>query len=548
MKLRSAHFSILAAAAGMLAMSSLSGCSGNDSTAGITTIGNTVAGTVVDDKGTLVVNAEVRLINPGYNPANDPSETGYTVVRTDAKGQFAISKLDPGEYNLEVAKEGLAAYVKGIKLTKDRLEDTLPRLAMLKPGAITIVFGRTAVKAGGHFFMPGTTRHRPIDADAQRIGSLTLPYVAAGHYESVYYQGPEETTGVEVLAPRALDIAPEDTVIMIPNANWAMVRKVTLNTTATGANVATDVIDYPVLVRLTAPSFDFSKLRKDGADMRFIRPNGTTLPFYVSRFDSAQGAAEVWVKLDTVYANSKTQSFYVFAGNPDSASISDVKSVFPSYTGYAGLWHFDDPAELTDAVGGNTAINHGAEGVEGVIGNAMRFRGTAWIDIPAKAFTGINRKISISFWQKSGDTLLNQPGDIFGGQDSSGKVVLRMHDPFGDTTVYWSAGAGDGAPLDRVEKHTDAEAQKQGRWNYWALTKDADKGEMKIYLNGRIWASATGKTASIGLVQSFILSFAGTDAYSIDEFRLSRSTGSDDRIKLSYEVQKAGSIAVLIGK
>jgi hypothetical protein len=533
-----------ALAAGLLA---LQGC-GPERTTGITTIGNTVAGVVVDDKGTLVANAEVRLIDPAYNPANDAAENGYTVVRTDAQGHFTIAKLKPGEYNLEVTKEGLAAFRKGIMLTKERLEDTLPKVELYKPGAITIVFGRSPVKLGGHFYMPGTTRHRPIDAAAQRIGSLTLPYVAKGHYASVFYQDPQDSTGTEVLAPRTLDIEPEDTVIMIPNADWAEVRKVTINTSATGANVATDVIDYPVLVRLTTPAFDFSKVRKDGADMRFLRPNGTVLPFYVSRYDSAEGAAEVWVKLDTVYGNSRTQSFYIFAGNPDSASMSDVKSVFPSYTGYAGLWHFDDAASLADAVGGNTAINHGAEGVDGVIGKAVRFRGSAWIDVPAKAFTGIARKLSISFWQKSGDTLQNQPGDIFGGMDASGEVVLRMHDPFGDTTVYWSAGGLDAAPLDRVEKKADAEAQNRSRWNYWALTKDADKGEMKIYLNGKVWASATGKTASIGPVQSFILSFSGTDAYAIDEFRVSRSVGTDDRIKLSYEVQKAGSVAIVIGK
>jgi hypothetical protein len=193
-------------------------------------------------------------------------------------------------------------------------------------------------------------------------------------------------------------------------------------------------------------------------------------------------------------------------------------------------------------VGGNTAINHGAEGVDGIIGRAMRFRGAAWVDIPAKAFTGISKKISISFWQKSGDTLQNQPGDIFGAQDSSGNVVLRMHDPFGDTLVYWSAGG------DRVEKKTDAEAKSRTGWNFWSLTKDADKGEMKIYLNGKVWASATGKTAAIGLIQSFVLSFAGTDSYALDEFRISRSSGSDDRVKLSYETQRQGSTTVVIGK
>lgn len=542
MTFRSFSIRALAMTAGL---SLFAGCTRQDdgSTAGITTIGNTIAGTVVDDKGTLVANAEVRLIKPDYNPANDAAETGYTVVRTDANGQYQFTKIEPGTYNVEIAKEDQAAFIRGLVLTKDRPEDTVALAALYKPGAITIVFGRSGAKLGGHFFMPGTTRHRRIDTTAQRIGSLTLPYVAAGHYTSVQYQAAEDTFGVEVLEPRVLDVLPEDTLIMIPNTGWAIVRKVTLNTSATGANVAGDNYDFPVLVRLTAPGFDFSKVRKDGADIRFAKANGALLPYYISRYDSASGEAEAWVKLDTVYGATRTQSFYILAGNADSTAASDVKNVFPSATGYAGLWHFDNADNLADAVGGNDAINHGAESVDGIIGKAIRFRGSAWVDIPAKAFAGFSRKISISFWQKSGDTLQAQPGDIFGGQDAAGAVVLRMHDPFGDTTVYWAAGG-----TDRVEKKTDADAENRSRWNFWSLTKDADKGEMKIYLNGKVWQIATGKTASIGLIQSFVLSFAGTDSYAIDEFRLSRAAGSDDRVKLSYETQKAGTTAVIIGK
>lgn len=63
----------LALSAGLLL---LAGCTANDDRqTGITTIGNTVAGTVVDDKGTLVTNAEVRLIREDCNPSTYPSKT-----------------------------------------------------------------------------------------------------------------------------------------------------------------------------------------------------------------------------------------------------------------------------------------------------------------------------------------------------------------------------------------------------------------------------------------------------------------------------------------
>src|SRR4051812_22110839 len=55
------------------------GCNGKEddgTSAGITTIGNTVAGRVLTNKGTEVPNAEVRLIPAAYNPVHDTLAEG----------------------------------------------------------------------------------------------------------------------------------------------------------------------------------------------------------------------------------------------------------------------------------------------------------------------------------------------------------------------------------------------------------------------------------------------------------------------------------------
>ena len=424
----------------------LCGCGNHDgSTAGITTIGNTIAGTVADDKGVLVSNAEVRLLRDDYNPANDPAETGYQTARTDSAGHFLFKQLQPGGYNLEATREGYAGYLPGIKLDNDHPADSASKVTLARPGAITVVFGKVKVSLGGHFCMPGSTRHRRIDTLDLRLGSLTLPYVGAGHYTSLRYQAPEESTGTEVLAPRNLDITPGDTVIVLAEMGWAQVRRINLNTSATGANVAGNVGDVPVLLHLNAANFDFSLLRKDGGDIRFSRANGSRIAYEVAQWDPDAKTAEIWVKMDTVRGNTRSQGFYLLSGNPDSADASDPKSVFGGAV--QGVWHFDGPT-LANSVGGDAAMNHGSQPVEGISGKAVRFRGNAWIDMPAKAFAGITRRVTLSFWQKSGDTLQSQPGDILGATDSSGAVVMRMHDPFGDSTVSWQAGALDGAALD----------------------------------------------------------------------------------------------------
>ena len=66
--------------------------------------------------------------------------------------------------------------------------------------------------------------------------------------------------------------------VTLPYAGWRYAKQVALNTTvAAGAGVTDDVLAFPVLVRLTQNNFDFSRARNTGADLRFMKPDGTFL-------------------------------------------------------------------------------------------------------------------------------------------------------------------------------------------------------------------------------------------------------------------------------
>jgi hypothetical protein len=526
-------------------------CTSNDKpTAGITTIGNTVAGVVVDSKNELVVNAEVRLIGGNYNPVLDPTETGYRLGHTDEKGKYFFEKVEKGSYNVEAIRDGGGAFVKGIQLENGNGSGTVPNAMLTKPGAITIVFGTKDVQAGSAYFIPGTTRLVRVDSTARRIGLVTMQYVATGLYTSLHHILPGSTVGINILPMDFLQVIPDDTLVLSPYAPWKQVRRITINTSATGANLSTNLTDFPLLLRLNASNFDFRKVRKDGADIRFMKGNGVTLDYSVQTWDSLSSSAEVWVKLDTVFGANASQSFMLFSGNEDSLSRSQGSSVFTKAAGFNGIWHLDGLADLQDeSIGNHKARNHGAVAVNGVMGKAAHFAGTAWMDMPVEAFRNIGRKISISFWQNADDTLKPDNAYPFGGINAAGLVQLSMHGPYGNTLVSWTAGSLDSAAnRDRIGKLPDAEAQKRSQWNQWTLTKDADKGEMKMFLNGKVWASEVGKTTSIDSLASFVLSFQGTEAYAIDEFTVSNLTRTDDWVKLTYETQKLNATAVKIGK
>ena len=86
---------------------------------------------------------------------------------------------------------------------------------------------------------------------------------------------------------------------MVSSADaWSYSQTITLDTTASGANVPEDVRKYPLAVLLDKSRFDFNQARADGADIRFFDSAGKALPHAIELWDKASGSAAVWVLLD----------------------------------------------------------------------------------------------------------------------------------------------------------------------------------------------------------------------------------------------------------
>src|SRR5688572_14787747 len=105
-------------------------------------------------------------------------------------------------------------------------------------------------------------------------------------------------------------------------AGWAHQRKITIDTTAAGANVSGDVKGFPVPVRLDASNFDFGQAKPDGADVRFDDAAGRPLPYEIEKWDAAAKQAAIWVRTD-VKGNNASQSITLKWGNPEASSESD---------------------------------------------------------------------------------------------------------------------------------------------------------------------------------------------------------------------------------
>ena len=79
--------------------------------------------------------------------------------------------------------------------------------------------------------------------------------------------------------------------------------------------------------------------------------------------------------------------------------------------------------------------------------------------------------------------------------NANGQRVFNIHLPWSNGRVYWDAGT-DGSAYDRIDRDA-TEAEYEGQWTDWAFVKNTATGSMKIYRNGLLWHSGSGKIKPI---------------------------------------------------
>jgi hypothetical protein len=260
--------------------------------------------------------------------------------------------------------------------------------------------------------------------------------------------------------------------------------------------------------------------------------------------------------------------FFTFIVNNDvTNSLEGTVSitVYPSGPPVA-RWAMDDGnGSVVSDVSGNgfNGTLTGGTWVNGYNGGAIDFNGSVSSDsvnIPANAFSTVSNQISVAMWVKGDAALQPRNDSLFYAADASGNRVLNIHLPYSDSKVYWDAG--DSVGYDRLNKAAASESF-EGRWNHWVFTKNVDTGTMKIYLNGALWLSGTGKTSPIGTVANVRLGSGLNNSYyegALDDVRIYDYALSDaavstlfssyDSAPIAYDVSVVvvgnGSVAVVL--
>jgi biopolymer transport protein ExbB len=262
------------------------------------------------------------------------------------------------------------------------------------------------------------------------------------------------------------------------NDDWSMRKKITIDTSASGANITDQIGTQAVLVRLHAGNFRFPRAKEDGSDLRFVAGDDKTpLKFHIEGYDSLLATAFVWVQVPNLKAGAKTD-IWLYYGNKKANAVADAKGTYDAAT--LLVYHFNEhgtPAQ-DSTLWGNGAQSAGQPAEGAIIGAGLRLNGRNPLTLPASPSLALANagSLSLSLWFKA--AALQPNAAIYSRHDGANGVVIGLDNgsPFVEVV---NAGA--------VHRTSASLPVAPGGWHHLAVT--ASPGFLTLYLDGKAIAT-----------------------------------------------------------
>ncbi len=493
-------------------------------------------------------NTRVLLIPGAYNPLIN----GATIQAdtTDSSGSYVFFHVKPGSYNIQALHYTFrtGALKTGIRVYKDTV--SVPADTLCVSGSVSIALSPELKIPNSYVYIPGTTFYSMV---AVTDSVVVLDSVPAGTLLSINHG--ITTSPIQTVIRYRVPVVSGDTVA-VNMSSWQYTQRLVLNTSASGAAVASNQYRFPVLIRLSSSNFNFGEAKSDGGDIRFASRNNTPLSYEIEQWDAYVEKAAIWVKVDTVFGGSATQFISMYWGNSAVADSSSGVTVFDTASGFSGVWHLNEtPIASTGSMKDRTAnrydgtpsgsMNSGSC-VDGIIGRAVRFNGTSdWIRIQRP----VQDDFTIAFWMLAASNSLQDPepewwngNGLVDGDNLSG----TMND-FG--VAYLNNTISTGVGFDGHDSTLmGTKPVNDTLWHFIAVTRSRSSGARAIFIDGQSAGNDVSVTNSLTGTDSLSFGALGTThrPYSgmLDEIVITDNVRSADWIKLSFMNQKAKDVLV----
>ena len=167
------------------------------------------------------------------------------------------------------------------------------------------------------------------------------------------------------------------------NAQWSSRKQISVDATATGADIQETLHDFPLLIRLHAGNFSyFLDLAAQGRDIRLLKDDKTPWSYQLEQIDTLNEIGALWVRLPQVRGGVDNDSFWLYYGNTNAQDASDGNTLYDAAQSL--VLHFQPgetlPQDAT-AYHSHAADSKAQVQPAGWIGAAAQFSGTGPITV-----------------------------------------------------------------------------------------------------------------------------------------------------------------------
>lgn len=314
-------------------------------------------------------------------------------------------------------------------------------------------------------------------------------------------------------------------------------RKVTIQA-ASVKGMTSEVKRAPVLVRLHSGVLDFTRVKPDGSDLRFVAGDDKTpLNFSIERFDPLAELALIWVDVPSLSAGG-SQDIWLYYGN---TAAKYGASAARTYDGeYSLVMNMSEnaaaPADQTANANRISAANVKPT-LEGLIAGGFSLNSQSQIRVAPSASLSVaaGGQMTVSAWIKpaTGGTVAD--AIVYtklgaGGEGGADRLTLGLR----NGAPYVRVGASEavaGAPL------------AEGTWAHVAAV--ADGKTVTLFVNGAPAGSFEGALPQLGGEEVFG-SAGGVAGFTGDLDEVNRSNTARSASALALAAQSQGRSANVV--
>lgn len=259
------------------------------------------------------------------------------------------------------------------------------------------------------------------------------------------------------------------------NEKWQYRKKISFDTSQTGADIKENLTDVPLLLRLHSGNFNFTNAQEGGEDIRFVKGDDQTLlTHHIEAFDGLEEIAQVWVRIPKLSGGANQDFIYMYYGNAEAVGGQDSAGTYGP--GYSAVYHFNEIDEVKDVTASrNHAVDFlGGLGLPAVVANGAAFNG-AGDSFVIKETPGLDfsQGFTLSAWVKIPSAMEQAP--LFCRKTEGYALEVRIH----ETKVYVRLLMGE----DRIYETEESADLALQKWNHVTITGTTG-GLISVYLDG----------------------------------------------------------------